>query len=671
MSIKYRVGKGNFRNITEGVEREWLMGNGIGGFANMSVIGNISRIHAGYLIASLNPPVDRIKILAKTDESVMLGDELFDFSCQMYKENEADKCGFNYLEAFEFDGVATYLYRANDFKMKKSIAIEYGKNTVAVCYDVVTGREDAWVKVTPLFSGRDNCNVYNKPEEMELIASSLSNELCVINNNDDRFVIRFMASDGQFVIRDNQSDESSVVESDLRYAIDERNGFEDTDYLYKPYDLMVRIPSHSSKKFFVVCTIEDEYKSIDGFEIVESARQRAQSLQENVKIGDEFAKKLALSADPFIVSRKSTGLKTILAGFPWFTDWGRDTMIALTGLTLCTGRIKDNEEILESFSKYLNNGLIPNMFPSYDDEQPIYNTVDASLWYFYAVDRYLAYTGENENYDFIKEKIYPALVEIIDKYKSGTYFSIGMDDDGLIHAGGDFDQVTWMDVRVGEWVVTPRHGKPVEINALWYNALRVMEKLAKRYGDDSESYSLLADKVRESFNEKFWNEDRECLFDVVDENDDKIRPNQIWAVSLPYTMLDKDKEKKIVDVVYEHLYSFYGLRSLSYRDEEYKDRYIGKLSDRDAAYHMGTTWAFPIGGFISAYLKVNDYSKNAVDDAYEMCMAFADHMNDGCLGGIAEVFDGTNTCTGNGCYSQAWSVGEVLRAYVEDVAPNR
>lgn len=668
MAVNYRVGKGNFRNINEGFEREWLQGNGIGGFSNMSVIGNISRIHAGYLVASLNPPVDRIKILAKTDETVLLGDEAFDFSCQMYKGRE-NKNGYNYLEAFEFDGTAVYKYRANDFRMKKTVALEYGKNTVAICYEVVAGTKDAHIRVTPLFSCRDNSETYKSVDDVRLVSDIRDGAIEVSNMSDARYNVRLTASDGDIVIRDGKEPFSCIYETDVFYAIDDRNGYEGSDILYAPYDIIVDVSAGSKKSFSVICTIEEEAVR-DGFDIMAECRERAQKLPNGLKIKDDFSSKLAVAADAFIVKRKSTGLKTILAGFPWFTDWGRDTMIALTGLTLCTGRFKDNEEILESFSKYLKNGLIPNVFPNCDDEAPYYNTVDASMWYFYAVDKYLEYTGHEENYKFIEEKIYPCLKEIIKAYMNGTDFSIGMDDDGLIHAGSDLDQVTWMDVRVGEWVVTPRHGKPVEINALWYNALKVMEKLSKKFGEDTTQYSQLSDKVCVSFNKKFWNEERQCLYDVVDENDDKIRPNQIWAVSLPYTMLDRDKEKKIVDKVYEHLYTCYGLRSLSYTDEEYKASYIGPLPERDAAYHMGTSWAFPMGGFITAYCKVNDYKKEAIEDAYAMCKAFEDHMNDGCLGGIAEVFDGTFTCTGNGCYSQAWSVGEVLRAYTEDVASN-
>ena len=384
---------------------------------------------------------------------------------------------------------------------------------------------------------------------------------------------------------------------------------------------------------------------------------------------DIFSAHFTWAADAFIVDRASTGLKTVMAGYPWFADWGRDTMIALTGLTLCTRRFEDCEKILKSFAMYEKNGLIPNVFPNSADDQPMYNTMDASLWYFYAVERYLHYTGGEENYAFIRDEIFPVLKKIIYAYENDTDYSIGMDSDGLVYGGSEKDQITWMDVRVGDWVVTPRHGKPVEINALWYNALRVMEMLCDKFGRDGSHYAGLADKVRTSFVRKFWNERGGYLFDVADPCEDRIRPNQIYAVSLPYTMLDRHKELSVVDCVSRHLLTVYGLRSLSSTDPEYKPAYIGRLIDRDAAYHMGTSWGFLMGGYISAFCKVHDHSPYAIRRCKEICSRFLDHMNDGCINGVAEIFDGDFTCTSRGCFTQAWSVGEMLRAYTEDVLP--
>ena len=313
------------------------------------------------------------------------------------------------------------------------------------------------------------------------------------------------------------------------------------------------------------------------------------------------------------------------------------------------------------------------MFPD-EGVEPFYNTADASMWYFYSVDKYLEYTGTEADYEFIKKDIYEKLEEIIHFYSVGTQYSIYMDEDGLISAGGGYDQVTWMDVRVGTWVVTPRHGKPVEINALWYNALCVMEKLAKKfggpvsvYGKTSEEYAKMAQQAKESFVEKFWNEEKQCLYDVVGTegrgNEDHIRCNQIYAVSLPYTMLSPEKEKKVVDLVIEKLYATYGLRTLSQDDPDYQPYYRGKLHDRDAAYHQGTAWAFPLGALVTAYMKVYDdreYAKKLLEP-------MKDHLRDGCIGSIAEIFDGEEPNISRGTYAQAWSVGEILRAYTEDI----
>ncbi len=659
MNTKYRFGKGNFRNLSEGLEREWLIANGIGGFANCGITGNTARVHSAYLVAALNPPVDRINVLAKVSENINVDKIIYDLDSQQYKDKE-ERSGYKKLEAFEFDIVPKYIYQIQDIRIIKSVSMDYGHNTTSICYRIWNGSSDISLKITPEFALRDNNDANNSENDILACWLQEGNRCIVINKKDNRYKTYFDYSEGEVIERDDLFNKNKHVQ------IDTRNGFEGSDTTYTPFDIVVDIKSGEYKEFCIVCSLEENVEK-SGFDIEKEFVERGRRLAGVME--DDFSARLAISADTFIVNRDSTKLKTILAGFPWFTDWGRDTMIALQGLTLCTKRFEETRQILLSFSKYLKDGLIPNMFPSHASEEPIYNTVDASMWYFYSVYKYLEYTGKPSDYDFIKENIYPTLKSIIKAYKEGTRFSIGMKEDGLISAGSDYDQVTWMDVRVGEWVVTPRHGKPVEINALWYNALRIMEKLSEKFGDSPKEYKELADKVYISFNDRFWNEAKKCLYDVVDVDDDRIRPNQIWAVSLPFTLLSQTKEKLVVECVYKHLYTAYGLRSLSYTDLEYKPSYIGKLHDRDGAYHMGTSWAFPMGGFITAYMKINSYSKEAATRALEMLEAFDDHMHDGCINGIAEVFSGTNTCTGNGCYNQAWSVGEILRAYVEDVKP--
>ena len=668
MNEIYKYGRSFWRTIEEGNELSWMIGNGIGGYADHTVSGGGAMCFHGYLIASLNPPVNRQLIFTRTQEIIEVQGREYDLTSQQYIGVSKD--GQKYLEKFTFDSVPEYTYRVEDIYLKKTIALEYGHNTVVVCYEIENGSEACKLRVVPLFNYRGYADV---SEKGDLNFKTIVNdkELSLIPEKNKDITIDFYTSEGVYydrgLIPTSMATPNYLIEENHFYMIDHRTGFLGVDNHYTPYEVQLELEPYEKKKFYVKCTIE-KLNDKSGFEIVREYKERAEGLVKKANLNDSLADNLVKAADHFIVNRESTGLKTILAGFPWFTDWGRDTMIAFEGLTLVTKRFDDAREILESFAKYIKNGLVPNVFPDANTE-PMYNTVDASLWYFQATYQYLNYTGDKEDYDFIKEKIYPKLKEIFKAYSTKTDFSIGMDEDGLIFAGDGLDQVTWMDVRVGDLVVTPRHGKPVEINALWYNALKIMEKLSKYYGEDYEVYRKLSVKVKESFERKFWNEKNQCLYDVVDENDDKIRPNQIWAVSLPFAILDKEKEKKIVDTVYKHLYSTYGLRSLSFMDKDFKKQYIGKLIDRDKAYHMGTTWAFLIGGFITAYCKVNNYSKEAITRAKEMCDVFQDTMRDGCINGIAEIFDGETPITGRGCYTQAWSVAEVLRAYANDVMP--
>ncbi|WP_139905767.1 amylo-alpha-1,6-glucosidase [Clostridium thermarum] len=668
MELTYKFGRGNWRTIEEGNEREWMIGNGIGGYSGHTIIGGGFRSFHAYLIASMNPPVERYSVFTRTQEQVIVEGREYDLTSQQYVN--FSKNGQEYLQRFIFDSVPQYIYQVEDINIKKTIAMEYGHNTVTVCYEISNSSRPAVLNIVPLFNFRPIGAATERNQlsfEMELNRNLLK----LIPKAQKDINISFYSSEGTYVSRTlrprSMATPNYLIEENHYYEFDNRNGSLGLDNHYTPYDIQIELKPYERKKFYIKCTVE-ELDDKDGFTIAEEYRNRAETLMRQSGFNNNLALNLVKAADHFIVDRNSTGLKTVLAGFPWFTDWGRDTMIAFEGLTLCTKRFDDAREILESFVKYIKNGLVPNVFPDKGSE-PGYNTVDASLWYIHAVYQYLQYTGGKEDYRFVEEKLYDKMVEIIKAYSTGTDFSIRMDEDGLIHAGNGLDQVTWMDVRVGDFVVTPRHGKPVEINALWYNALCIMKELAKHFNKDYSFYKELAVKVKKSFNEKFWNEEEGCLFDVVDENDARIRPNQIWAVSLPFTMLDKEKEKKIVEKVYQELYSTYGLRSLSVKDPGFKKQYIGKLFDRDCAYHMGTTWAYPIGAFISAYCKVNEYSAEAIAKAKEMCEVFEDHMADGCINGIAEIFDGEFSATSRGCFTQAWSVAEVLRAYTVDVLP--
>ena len=369
---------------------------------------------------------------------------------------------------------------------------------------------------------------------------------------------------------------------------------------------------------------------------------------------------LVKSAAQFVSERASTEGKTILAGFPFFEDWGRDTMIALPGVCLSTGQYDTAKDILRTFAAYEKDGLMPNLFPEGENE-PLYNTVDAALLFINCV---WLYYEKTEDGDFVRE-MYPVMERIIEAYRTGTEYGIHMDGDGLIMAGQGLDQVTWMDVRIGDILPTPRHGKPVEINAYWYNALRIMEHLAPLPGKEPGEYDGLAEQVKRSFTEKFWMEEKGCLKDLVSGTgaDGQIRCNQIWAVSFPFTMLDEEKEKRVVETVFEKLWTPCGLRTLEKDDLQFHPSYGGEMRERDMAYHQGTVWPFPLGAYYLAYLKVHGYSRAAKEKVKEQMEGLESALREGCAGQLPEIYDGAFPTVSRGCFAQAWSVGELIRVY--------
>lgn len=658
----YKIGKGQIKNFQSGIEREWVITNGIGGYAGSSIIGAHTRKHHGMLIASLHPPVERYLVFSKLQEIFQVGSKQISLETNQRPGGNYEE-GQKYLQRFLYDGLPTFVYSFSGVYFEKTISFEHGKNTIAIGYEIVNGSEEVALTLIPLFNYRDH-NDRSERADLRFTTSHDHQLIKLIPEKNKEITIQLYTSEG------NIMDCPTLFDSDMELQTEINTGMTCIENNFTPYQIQIQVKPFEKKKISIVVSIEDTFEK-DAFITIQNNRARMKALELQSGFSDPFALSLVLAADQFIVERASTGYKTVLAGLPWFTDWGRDTMIALQGLTLMTKRFQDARGILKTFATYVKKGLVPNMFPD-EGLEPLYNTVDASLWYFYSVDQYLKYTGEPSDYEFIQTEIYPKLKEIIQFYQQGTDFSIYMEEDGLIHAGGGFDQVTWMDVRVGEWVVTPRHGKPVEINALWYNALKVMESLSAKFQEDGSVYGDLAKKVLASFNEQFWNEELQCLYDVVSvsEKDAKIRPNQIYAVSLPYTMLPNEKAFLVVQTVYSHLYVSYGLRSLSNMDPEYKGIYFGKLHDRDAAYHQGTAWAFPLGAFISAYVKVHNHSPESIAFAKKLLQPMEDHLTDGCIGSIAEIFDGNEPNISRGCYAQAWSVGEILRCYVEDLLPS-
>ncbi len=709
--MQFELSKEQLTCFEDNIRKEWALTNGIGGYAGSSVIGAHNRTHQGYLIASLHPPVERYLVFSKTNErfiqdgitfdletsqhagetlaqSVVSADEIPDayrstntvsVATEFSARKPVRKEGNRFQTGFFYDGTVCFTYEAGGLQIQKQISLVQGENTTAIAYTITNSGSEAEFMITPLMNFREH-NTSSTPETLTFSTSPISGGNALSSSGflltptgwEEKLFISLSASGGSLVPR------SCLFDVDMQLQTEVDNEVPGLDCHYTPYDITFVIPSGQTVQISLICQIGVPGKdrpllasSTTAFDMI--SRQQAYLNSLIKKAGyphDDFANALVLAANQFLSYRESTGLMTVLAGLPWFTDWGRDTMIAFTGLTLSTGRFDEAKEILLTFAKYLHHGMVPNMFPD-NGQEPMYNTADASQLYLYAVHQYLKYVNTEEAYAFIQSEIYPALKEICHAYENGTDFSIYMDNDGLIHAGSGFDQVTWMDVRVGEWVVTPRHGKPVEINALWYNALCVMEQLALRFGENAAPYRTLAARVKISFCREFWNENQQCLYDVVDKDvkDASLRPNQIYAVSLPFTMLSDAQAKAVVDIVCKKLYAKRGLRSLSPDHPDYHPVYCGSLPKRDAAYHQGTAWGFLMGGFISAYTKVHRHSPESIAQAQTFLEPIRQHFWDGCIGSISEIFDGDAPHTCRGCYAQAWSVGEVLRCYTEDILP--
>lgn len=670
--ITYQYTQKDWTTFKEGIKREWAVTNGIGGYAGSSMIGAHSRTHQGYLIASLHAPIERYLVFSKINETATVGTSTVSFETSQHRASGKTVYteGQKFLTSFIYDGSVHYTYEADNFSFEKHITLKRNANVCAVSYELTAGDSDCTFTLTPLFNYREHSES-STPDTLRFDTFTEDRTFYLVPEKNKDIAIRFQTSEGTF------SERETVYDIDMQLQIEVDLETDGLDCHYCPVDLSIAVPANTTKKVSILCSIGDvnerpaPVSATEAFSILEENARCHAELFEKAGYRDSFANQLVLASDQFLTYRESTKMMTVLAGLPWFTDWGRDTMIAFTGLTLCTKRFKEAEEILLTFARYIRHGIVPNMFPD-DNMPPLYNTVDASLWYFYAVYQYLHYNPAAEAEAFVKEQIFPHLKEIISAYEKGTDFSIYMEDDGLIHAGSGLDQITWMDVRVGDWVATPRHGKPVEINALWYNALRIMESLCEKFDEDASAYRTRANQVKESFNAKFWDSSNQCLFDVVDgdEPDDHIRPNQIYAVSLPFSLLPEEQEKAVVALVEKELFVGCGLRSLAPDHPDYHGIYCGALAKRDAAYHQGTAWGFLLGGFFSAYMKVNHHSSSAAENAVHMLEPVRKHLSDsGCIGSISEIFDGDAPHNPRGCYAQAWSVGEVLRCYCEDILP--
>jgi len=631
------------RNLEIASRREWLETNGIGGFASSTIAGMNTRRYHGLLVAATKPPVGRMVLLSKLEETLVLGGRRFELACNRYP-GAVHPQGYRYLREFRQDPFPVFVYEVDGVQLEKSVFMVYGENTTVIRYELRGAADGECVlEVRPLIAFRD----YH----------ATMHENGAINPS-------FQAEPGYVKIAPYQGCPNlylSHTGGDVRgegnwyrnfeYTVEQERGLDYREDLFNP--LVLTFDLRRNPRPAIVASTEAR------------SAESAEQMQE-AEIARRDENPLFQAADQFIVRRGSGS--TVIAGYHWFSDWGRDTMIALPGLTLSTGRFHDARGILMAFAQSVDRGMLPNRFPD-AGEEPEYNTVDATLWFFEAVRAFAARTGD---YDFVRTHLYAVLADIIRWHECGTRYGIHLDADGLLLAGEPGVQLTWMDARVDGREVTPRQGKPVEIQALWYNALRVMQDLARRFEDRASDarYGELADRARESFRTQFWNESAGCLYDVIygDARDGAIRPNQIFAAGLFHNLVTGEQAAKVVETVQHHLLTPYGLRTLAPGDPQYRGRFEGGPSERDGAYHQGTVWPWLMGPFLTAYLKVHDYSEDARRQAWEWLGPLRRYMEEEGLGQIPEVFDGDAPHRAGGCLAQAWSVAEFLRVTVDELS---
>ena len=551
--------------------------------------------------------------------------------------------------------------------MIKSVVMQPGKNTVAVRYEIHNrSSRSCCLEITPRYQFVPKGQDLEKGQKFSVKSVTEDETMGTVSSEHVELCYRINTEEKEF----------PPVYEICSYPYDSCDGRRGSGHTVALHCFMAQVPADSSRTVELVYSLRPDLPGYEQIRKELCAERRM--LEETAGFSDPVAGMLAKSAGQFISYRESTGADTILAGFPFFEDWGRDTMIAMAGCCISVRRYETAKRILRTFAAYEKDGLMPNLFPE-GGKEPMYNTVDAALLFINSVWLYVQKSGDEE---FVRE-MWPVMERIVEHYRKGTGFGIHMDTDGLIMAGEGLDQVTWMDVRVGEILPTPRHGKPVEINAYWYNALKIMEQFSEKMsgeqtgepsgkpaGEESavwraEDYAALAELVKKSFSEQFWLEEEGYLKDVVSgtKSDRQIRCNQIWAVSMPFTMLTREQERRVVQTVWEKLYTPYGLRTLAQEDEEFHPYYGGEQLERDLAYHQGTVWVFPLGGYYLAYLKVHDSSAEAKETVRRQLEVMESALREGCVGQLPEIYDGENPTISKGCFAQAWSVGEILRVY--------
>ena len=645
--VKLRFGRDICNCLPVAEKREWLVTNGIGGFAAGTVAGLLTRCYHGLLIAALAPPTQRTLLVTKIDESVQYNQKLYHLASNRWLGATIEPQGYINIESFHLEGtIPVWTFTCGDALLEKRIWMEQGENTTYTHYTYLRGNSPLTLNLTAFVNYRDfhgNTQGFN----WQMAISPLEKGVRVIAYN-HAVPFYLLISQGEVFPAHIWYYRFDLAVERYRGLIDRENHLHGASF-------------SATLKVGESVTIAASTRpdpNLDGQSSLESRYRYENSLINPQQ--PPWIQQLTLAADQFIVSRPLRDQpdgKTIIAGYPWFGDWGRDTMISLRGLTLTTGRPAIARQILLTFSRYLDRGLLPNLLPD-GGEMPEYNAVDAILWYFEAIRSYF---NQTQDFEFLRT-IYPALTEVIAWFRRGTRYNIHLDDDGLIYAGEAGVQLTWMDAKVDDLVITPRIGKPVEINALWFNALKIMVQFAQYLGMDATDYEKMRKMTLKGFS-RFWDDSLGYCYDVLDTdkgNDASLRPNQLFAVSLSVEeLLNFPQKKAIVDICTVKLLTSRGLRSLTTDHPDYRGVYSGDRLKRDSAYHQGTVWGWLLGAFIEAHLKV--YRDPILAESFLTPMI--DHLRDSCIGSLSEIFDGNAPFTPRGAFAQAWTVAEVLRVW--------
>jgi predicted glycogen debranching enzyme len=668
--------KESLSRFGEVIAQEWLITNGLGSYGSSTALGINTRKYHGLLVAALNPPGDRTVCLSKLDEDLVIAGSMFRLGSNEFRDSIFPE-GYKQIKRFTLDPNPHYHYDVGDVSLEKTIFLPKQKNAAVILYQMANRNpQEAKIRLYPLLT----CRYYHTVTDRYRISLDFSQE-----TNSKKFSVSFMRPQATIAC---QISEGKFVEGlnwveRLHYRDESARGEADMDDCFQTGYFELRVPANTEKEFAVTCAASQEKQEATaildsvGSSIEEVTTAYALEQKGKEDLLDNFYQShphvnmsdwlnwILLAADSFMVQNRG-GRKSVIAGYFWFEPWGRDTFISVPGLMLVTGRFEDARDILRNFMGYLKGGMIPN-FVADKTGVPVYNTVDGTLWYVNAVWQYLKYTGD---FGFVKTELWNNLQSIIENHQHGTMFGIRVDSDGLLMHG---PRLTWMDAVVEGDMITPRAGKAVEIQALWYNTLKILEFLANRFGELelADKYASMAAQAYRSFNEKYWNSKLGCLYDVLEPSgpDSSLRPNQIFAVSLDYTMLNKETSRRIVEVVNRDLVTSFGLRTLSQNDPKFAGRCMGDRRSRDTAYHNGTIWPWLLGPYVTAYLKVNDYSPQARKQALEdlILPLFTVGIHQGGLGTISEIYDCDPPNLPRGCIAQAWSVAEPLRAYIEDI----